>query len=368
MPGGIDPSEFMDRLEAMAGGAADVAIAIDADALALGVRGWTRYAADSPIATLASEGRPVPRPVLSALPEGPYYLAFGLDVASFGGASGIERIAGMMGDDLLDSLLMSFVRDVDAIAFATRPSKLGVAMGGMLNDASLVYVASDPQATRDAFESAMLGIDGVDGAIARSAAITRDATQRRGGVADEITMTADIAPESDRQPDARVGDASIQLTAERMIFGPRGWLGLGRVVDGAYVVTFSRRPDVMQATADAADGIAGVGADGRGLAIDPTLVAMRGWLPDAPGLEVFIDVGRLTGLARQVASLIPGAEAAIPEVPETMPPIGFGLALRPVDGEARVSWGLVVPSEVIGAAVGAGMRQMMDGAIGGATP
>ncbi len=365
LPGGIDPTEFMNRLETAAGGAADVAIAIDADALALGVQGWTRYAAGSPIAALAAEATPVRRPVLSALPDGPYYIAAGFDVASFGGGEGFERFASMLGDGIVGENVIGFVRSLDAVAFATRPSKLGVAMGGVLNDASLVYLASDPESVRGAFESAIVAMDGVDGAITRSVQFTRDATQRRGGVADEITMTSEIAADADREPGSRVGDASIQLTAERMIFGPRGWSGLGRVIDGGYVVTFSRRPDVMQATVDAADGIGAVAADGRGLATDPTLQAMRSWLPASPGLEVFIDVGRLAGLARQVASLLPGGADAVPQIPEAMPPIGFGLELTRTGDDARVAWGVIVPSEVIGAAIGAGMRQMMDAGLGG---
>lgn len=370
MAGGFDPTAWFTRLEQAGGGAADIAVAVDADALALGVRGWTRYVEGSPVASLAAEAAPVARPVLAALPDGPYYLAVGVDLRSFGGGEGVRGMAGVLGDDLVSSDAVAVADELVAVAFATRPSKLGVAMGGILNDASLVLVADDPEAARNRLESSLLAIDGVQGAIARSVEFERDAEQRRGGTADEITMTADVAAEDARDPGARVGDASIQLTAERMIFGPRGWLGLGRVVDGAYVVTFSRRPDVMQSTAAAADGIETVGADGRGLAADPTLVAMREWLPSNPGLEVFLDVGRLAGLARQVASLVPGADAAVPEIPEAMPPIGFAMRMQPDAGAAVLSWGLVVPSEVVGAAIGTGLQQAMEaaGGAGEATP
>ena len=130
-------------------------------------------------------------------------------------------------------------------------------------------------------------------------------------------------------------------------------------------MTFSRRPDVMNATVGAADGIERVGADGRGLATDPTLLAMREWLPAKPGLEVFLDVGRLVGLARQVASLVPGADGMIPEVPEAMPPIGFAMGLDRMESDAVMGWGLVVPSEVMGAAIGTGIEQAMSDAAGG---
>lgn len=359
-PGGVDPSELFARFERIGGGATDIAVAVDADALALGVRGWTRYADGSAVATLATDATLVSRPVLSSLPEGPYYLAFGVDVASFGGGAGVRRLAGVLGEDLVSPEAAAIADELDAVAFATRPSKLGVAMGGILNDASLVLVSDDPQATRDRVESTMLDLGGVQGAIERTVDFKRDVEQRRGGVADQITMNADVALEERREAGSRLGDASIQLTAERMVFGPRGWLGLGRVVDGAYVVTFSRRPDVMNATVGAADGIERVGADGRGLATDPTLLAMREWLPAKPGLEMFLDVGRLVGLARQVASLVPGADGMIPEVPEAMPPIGFAMGLRRIESDAVLGWGLVVPSEVMGAAIGTGIEQAMS--------
>ncbi len=368
--GGLDPNELFERFERIGGGATDIAVAIDADALALGVRGWTRYADGSAVATLATEATPVSRPVLSALPDGPYYFAFGIDVASFGGGAGIRRLAGVLGEDLVSPEAAAIADQLEAVAFATRPSKLGVAMGGVLNDASLVLISEDPQATRDRVESTMLAIDGVQGAVERTVDFKRDVEQRRGGIADQITMNADVAPEGRREEGARIGDASIQLTAERMIFGPRGWLGLGRVVDGAYVVTFSRRPDIMNATVNAAEGIERVGADGRGLATDPTLLAMREWLPANPGFEVFLDVGRLVGLARQVASLVPGADGMVPEVPEAMPPIGFAMGLGRIDSDAVLGWGLVVPSEVMGAAIGTGIEQAMSavGGGGGAAP
>ena len=87
---------------------------------------------------------------------------------------------------------------------------------------------------------------------------------------------------------------------------------------------------------------------------------MREWLPAKPGLEMFLDVGRLVGLARQVASLVPGADGMIPEVPQAMPPIGFAMGLRRIESDAVLGWGLVVPSEVMGAAIGTGIEQAMS--------
>ena len=86
---------------------------------------------------------------------------------------------------------------------------------------------------------------------------------------------------------------------------------------------------------------------------------MRSWLPANPDVEMFIDVGQLGRLARQVASLVPGADGMVPELPTDMPPIGFGLAFGPTDGEAHLEWAVVVPSEVVGLAVGNAISQAM---------
>ena len=60
-----------------------------------------------------------------------------------------------------------------------------------------------------------------------------------------------------------------------------------------------------------------------------------------------------------MASLVPGADGMVPELPKDMPPIGFGLSFGPVDGEARLEWAMVVPSEVVGLAVGNAISQAM---------
>ena len=354
----LNTTAIADRFQSAVGGAEDILVAIDADALALGVRGWTRYAAGSDVAEVARTVQKSGSP-LRLLPPGPFYLAAGIDFRSFGGAAGFERIRRILGDDLpLPASIMDLGPHLDSIAFATRPSKLGVAMGGILNDASLVIATDQPEAARTAMEEGVVSLDGVQGAIERTATFERSVTQRKGGVADQITVKAEIAPENEREAGSRVGDASIELTATRLVFGPRGWLGLGKEVDGAYLVTFSRRPDVMDRTDVAATG-------GEGLDSDPVLSAMRSWMPANAGMQAFLDLGRLASLARQVAKLVPGAAEMIPDLAAAMPPVGFGLDLVPGDGEtARIEWGLVIPSEVIGAGAGLGLSELGPGAFG----
>lgn len=345
----FDLAGLADRFQEASGGVEDIVVGLDADALALGVRGWTRYAAESDVAEVAQAATAGGSP-LADLPRGPFYFAGGIDLAAFGGVEGFDRLRAVLGDALPVPADPGVSDTVSAISFVVRPSKLGVAMGGILNDASLVIATEDPEEVRALVEQAVRAADGVDGAIERSASFERSVEQRKGGVADQITMRSELAPKEKREADARVGDASIELTATRLVVGPRGLQGLGRIVDDTYVVTFSRRPDVMERTEAAIRGK-------DGLDDDPVLSSMASWLPPDPGLEMFLDLGRLADLARQVAKLVPGADQAIPKLGDAMPPVGFGLGLVQGDaGSARIEWGAVVPSEVIGTLVGIGME------------
>ncbi len=345
----FDLAGLADRVQEASGGVEDIVVGLDADALALGVRGWTRYAAESDVAEVAQAATAGGSP-LADLPRGPFYFAGGIDLAAFGGVEGFDRLRAVLGDALPVPADPGVSDTVSAISFVVRPSKLGVAMGGILNDASLVIATEDPEEVRALVEQAVRAADGVDGAIERSASFERSVEQRKGGVADQITMRSELAPKEKREADARVGDASIELTATRLVVGPRGLQGLGRIVDDTYVVTFSRRPDVMERTEAAIRGK-------DGLDDDPVLSSMASWLPPDPGLEMFLDLGRLADLARQVAKLVPGADQAIPKLGDAMPPVGFGLGLVQGDaGSARIEWGAVVPSEVIGTLVGIGME------------
>ncbi|MBC01973.1 MAG: hypothetical protein CMJ34_01535 [Phycisphaerae bacterium] len=346
----FDPTMFADRFGEVADGAEDIVVGVDADALAIGFRGWTRYAEDSPAAKSAATAGPG-SPPLALLPTGPYYFAMGVDFAGLGGEMAARTIRQIAGDDFGDlSGFIELSEVVDGFAFSMRPSKLGIAMGGILNDAGVVVRTDDPERVAGAVGRAVQALDGIDGAIEREASFERGVKQRNGEIADQITVKAEIAPEERREAGSRVGDASIELTATRMTFGPRGWLGLGRAAGPGYVVTFSRRPDVFGSYRDAA-----------GLQNDPVITAMESWMPANPSVQAFIDVGRLAGLARQVAGLVPGAEGMVPELDDTMPPIGFGLGLEGSDGgHALLEWGIVVPSEVVGTAVGLGMDRMLD--------
>ena len=338
--------------------AAELVIAVDVDALAIGVRSWTRFDAGGPMSALAAKieapAAGASESVLDRLPNQRFYMAMGVDFDGLGGYPGMMELLSVMDVDatIMPDWMSKIGPSMHGMEFAMYPSKLGVAMGGALNDASLILLTDDPDAVRSAMADAVPAMSGVTGALERKTTWQNDVKQRKGGVADEFEMTAAIAKAKQRDDSGTVGDASLQLTIEKMMFGPRGLKGLGRVVGGGYVMTFSRRPDVLARAVEA-------GTTAPGLDADPTLTSMRSWLPANPDVEMFIDVGQLGRLARQVASLVPGADGLVPELPTDMPPIGFGLAFGPADGEARLEWAMVVPSEVVGLAVGNAISQAM---------
>ena len=300
--------------------AAELVIAIDVDALAIGVRSWTRFDADGPMSALASKIEapvgPASESVLGRLPNQRFYMAMGVDFDGLGGYAGMMRLFSALDVDatMVPGWMSKIGPSMHGMEFAMYPSKLGVAMGGALNDASLILLTDDPDAVRSAMADAVPAMSGVTGALERKTTWEKDVKQRKGGIADEFEMTAAIAKAKQRDDSGTVGEASLQLTVEKMMFGPRGLKGLGRVVGGGYVMTFSRRPDVLARAVEAGVGTPGLDAD-------PTLTSMRSWLPANPDVEMFIDVGQLGRLARQVASLVPGADGMVPELLPVSPAV-----------------------------------------------
>jgi hypothetical protein len=344
-----------DLIQRLGDDAEDFVISVDVDALAIGLRSWTRFSSDgawSGLAKSASGG--LDRPLLGRLPKQAFYMAMGVDFAGFGGYQGMMDVLEILDvdTDVLPEWMAAIGPSMRGMEFAMYPSKLGVAMGGALNDASLLLDTTDPESLRKAIGTSIEGMKGVTGAIDRETVWETDVRQRKGGTADEFTMTTEIAPSDRRTDEGTVGDASLQMTVEKMLFGPRGLKGLGQTIDEGYVMTFSRRPDVLQRSIEA-------GTSGNGLSSDPVLTAMQSWLPANPDFEMFIDVGQLGKLARQIAALFPGGAGMIPELPLSMPPIGVGVSFGLVDERASLEWAVVVPSEVVGVAVGNTIEQMI---------
>lgn len=344
--------EALARARVIGEGVEQVALGIDADALALSIKTYVRFDSESDLgrATVGGDSS-VKGGLLARLPENPYYAAVGIDIKGLGGVERFIDLAMLASiEDLtLPDWVVEMGAKLNGVQFAAYPSKLGLAMGGVLNDSSLVIESEDPSMLEALVEAAIKGANGNDGMIRRTTTWTNNKELKDGLVADEFTLKTALRPKAERPEGARSGDFAMQNMINGLIFGSRGVQGLLKTTDDLMVVTFSRRPDVLERALAAATREGGLGED-------PVITAMRGWMLADPDIEVFIDVGRLGALARQLMKLIPGVEETVIPFPEDMPPIGLALSL---DG-STLETAAVLPSEVVGAAIGMGMQQALS--------
>ncbi|MCH2161705.1 MAG: hypothetical protein MK085_07500 [Phycisphaerales bacterium] len=340
--------QMINRMNTLGDGLQQLALGVNMDALGLGLKGTAIFDPESAIGKAATGGERVSdQPLLSGLPENPFYIATDIDIQGMGGVQRFVDLARLIGSDTLE--LPGWVLDMgphlQGIQFAVYPSKLGLAMGGVLNDASLFVQTTKPEMARDMLEEWVKAADGVDGMVRRTSTWTPDKPLRKGGAADEFTIREDMLPKNERPEGARSGDWAMQNMINGLIFGPKGMQGLARTVPDGLVVTFSRRPDVLDRATSAATG-------GDSLASDSVISAMRGWFITNPDMEMFIDMGEIGKLISQMMKVIPGGGGMVVQIPEDMPPIGVALGVD----KGRVSTAVVVPSEVIGAIIGTASR------------
>lgn len=342
----------MDRMSMFGEGVDQVAVAIDVDALAMSIRTLARFDPASKLGKATVGGESVMRGgVLSHLPNQPYYAALGVDVQGLGGMDRFVEFAKLAAieDLVLPGWISEMGASIRSVQFAAYPSKLGIAMGGVLNDSSLVIETADPAMAESLLEATIKGADGVEGMVRRTTSWTSNKELKGELVADVFTLKRTLRPKNERPEGSRSGDFAMQNLITGLFVGSRGLQGLAKTTDDALVVTFSRRPDVMNRAIDAS-------GSGRGLSDDPVITSMRRWMLESPDLEVFLDVGRLGAVVGQMMKLVPGMGDMVMMFPEQMPPVGFSLAVE----DSTLEMSLVVPSEVVGAAIGFGMQQIMQ--------
>ena len=341
--------EIVERANNLGEGLQEVLITINADALAMAVKTVTRFDPESALGQ-ATLGGPATSngELLGRLPLNPYYMALGVDISGLGGVDRFLELAKLASIEELEppQWVLDMGTHLQGVQFALYPSKLGLAMGGILNDSALVVETTDPAMAENLLKDAITGLDGVDGMIRRTTSWTQEKKLSNGSIASEFTVKESLLPKSERPEGSRSGDWAMQNMINGLIFGSKGMQGLAHTVPDGLVMTFSRRPDVFQRALDAASG-------GESLSTNSIISSMRGWMVKNPDVEVFIDIGRISKLVNQMAKIIPGANGMTLPIPEDMPPIGFSMSVE----NSRVDTATVIPSEVIGAGIGTAMRQ-----------
>ena len=324
----------------------DAVFAIDFDALAVGIRAYARFDPEGDVAKAIPAGTAQMQDVtalLGRLPDAAFYGAAGIDLAAMGGAARVRSfLATVPGSErlALPPWLDTVQDKVDQVQAAAYPSRLGIAVGGILNDASFVVVTKDTAAVKGALKSWIESQTGEVNGI-RSEPTWEEARQLKDG----STVSAFAVKEVATGP----GGDFMERLIKQFIVSSRGLHGFARELPGALVVTYSQRTDVLDRAC-----LAATANSKKTLATNGMVRAMSPWLvPDADAV-LFIGVGQLLTAARQVAESIPGgAVEMLPIAPEGLEPIAMATRSR----DATWEFAVVVPSGVLGVAFDAAKSQ-----------
>ena len=337
-------------------------VIVDADPLGLSLRTFTRH---DPLSTLGSmlEGGDSREAPMDRLPDASYYFAMSVDVAGLGGIERFKELLVVLGmsPDQLPGPLRDGTMSVTSMQMAAYPSRLGIALGGLLNDSSMVMVTSDPDELMALMRSAISGMEGERGGIRYKPNWIEDKPLRNGGTADAFQVKETVLPPSKDAPVEGAGDAAFMRMFMQLIYGSRGLSGfLGQEGDSV-VMTFSQRPDVWERA------LAAAGRDGATLADNGTLKSMRSWLIERPDVEILLGVGTFGKLIEQMARTVPMIDPGMfPNIPQGTPPVAFDCAID----EGSMETATVIPTGVLALVMDQVMNQMMaprgPGAEGGA--
>jgi hypothetical protein len=300
-------------------------VAIDIDPLGVGVRGMAVFDPES-AAGRATAGGEESTKTLSRVADRPYYGAVSVDLAGLGGAEGLRAVAPAVE-------IPGWLASARAFHLGVFPSRLGVSIGGILNDAALVVETDDPAALRSAMKAEVLAAAGERDGEVHTPTWEDDKALRGGGTADAFEVSSKVGELDDSTNASAI---TMRRTFRRMVFGRRGFHGFAKTTPGSLVVTFSQRPDVL------ASGLAASRGDAP-LAGNPTVAAMRGWMLEDPDIEGFVGVGELGALLRQLVTMVPFEVGEIPMIDEGTEPVGFSVE---VDDHA-IEGALVIPASVL---------------------
>lgn len=315
-------------------GLEDGLFVVDADPLGLSLRTWSRARATSELASLAAGG-PARGTGFDRLPANPFYFLLRADIAGLGGFAAIERLVALVpGGIALPQWLIDAGPHVHALQFAVSPSRMGIATGGLLNDATLVLASDRPDVVRTSIRRSLEATAGEGDGVRRVVTVTADKSLRSGETADAFEIEETLLPEAAGADATRLG---IRRMIAQTIFGSRGFVGFVKQVSGGAIMTFSQRTDVLDRAVKASAGQST-------LANDATLSAYDEWLIEDADVEGFVGVGQFGKLLQQLAAMVPGGDGVrLPEIPTSVEPIAFAFDVR----EGSTESALVLPTGVL---------------------
>ncbi len=321
-PAEPDPSE----------GLLDGVLSLDFDPLGACTRTFAILDPATPLGRAARGGVPGAAPGLRHLPQGPFVLAAAIDPAGLGGVEAVAELRTLAPDaPAIPEWVMQNRQLISQVEFAIYPSKLGVAGGGLLNEACLWLGTADAAKARDLLKTWMTGLSGTRDGMETKVVWEEGKTTKDGLVADAWSVVEQPVPGGKGRPNP------TRRLMQSMVFGPRGATGFVKTFPDGMLVTFSQRPDVLKRCMEAAGG-------GKTLEAGATITALRGWLLPKPDVEAYLGVGSLLAVARQAASSFPGGGIELPDAPPGLEPVAFAMQVQ----DSRVETATMVPSGVIG--------------------
>ena len=345
-------SELLDSLTI---GLEDSVLLLDFDPLGVSIRTFAHYEAGSSMNGLLQGGKGSGAP-MSRLPGNPYYFALSADLVGLGGFDAFRNILGLLNISLADypEDLREGRLGLRQIQFAAYPSRLGIALGGLFNDSSLVVTTDRPKAVESVFRTSLLSMQGERAGIRYEPEWTDDKPLRTGGTSDAFRLKETVLPPSKSSSQNRVRNSAFQRIALQLLYGSRGLSGFAGVQGDAFIMTISQRPDVWGRALTAAGGGGGTIAD------SPVLKSMRSWLIEQPDLELLIGMGSLTKLMEQLSRAMQVEifdPEMIPDIPKNTPPVVFDLS---IDG-GLLETATVLPTDVIALGYDQIIKQLTEG-------
>lgn len=334
----------------IAGMLANGLVVIDVDPLGIFLAALGVAEPSTPLAAVTAGGAGAAAR-FDRLPKNPFYLALAADLDGLGGAAKFGELMDLVGAPrtLLPEWVFSEGADLRAVQLAAFPSKLGVAMGGALNDSAVFVSSRDPARTLARVKQSVESLAGESAGIRTEPAWNAEKKLKSGEVVTAFEIKETVVDASKRPP------LDYPRLIKQFTFGARGLNGFVKQRDDGIVVTFSQRPDVYSRALEAASGA-------KSLAQDDTVRSIEEWLPAERDVEVMVGVGQLVNLVGQIAASFTSEEQAksmLPAVPRDANPLA--LAVEIGEGRARVV--TVVPADVLKAAAAA---RGQGGAAGGA--
>lgn len=331
---------------------ADGVVVVDIDPLGLFVAAVGVAEPTSRLAALTAGGAGAAAK-FDRLPQNDFYLALSADLDGLGGAAKFGELLdfGGVSRTLLPEWVFTEGADLRSVQLAAYPSKLGVAIGGALNDSALFIASRNPDRTVARIKQSVEAFAGESAGIRREPTWTPDKKLKSGDTAIAFELKETVT-----DPTKRPGLDFEQL-AKQFIFGVRGLNGLVRPSKDGLALTFSQRPDVFARAVEASQG-------SKALSGDPTVQSIEEWLPAQRDVEVMVGIGQLAGLGRQIASSFVSEEQlrqSFPEVDKGAEPLALTLDV----GEGRVRTALVVPASILKIAASLRPRGAPPAAAGG---